>query len=377
MFTRAFPLFRLFGFQIRADLTWLLLAALITWSLGAGYFPSVHPELSAQSHWIMGVAGMLGLFLSLILHECSHALVARTYGLPIYNITLFLFGGVAELTREPETAKSEFLVAIAGPLASFAIGAICWLAAGAADGLGLPVAAGAVLSYLAAINVVLAVFNLVPAFPLDGGRMLRAVLWARRGNIAEATRSSARAGDIFGWLLIGLGVLQAFTGNVVGGIWMLIIGMFLRGAAGASLQQTLARQRLAPHPVADLMTTDPVTVEAGTKLDALVDDFIMRFHHGAFPVLDQGRPVGLVLARDIREVPHEKRPFIAVGEVMRPIGDDTAVTAGSDAWEAMEKLQRNDVNRLLVIRDGRLAGLLSLSDLRAWLGFYEAFKGEG
>ena len=236
MFSARIPLFSVLGFRISIDLSWFLLAFLIVWTLSMGQFPSALPGLSRTTYFIMGIIGALGLFASIILHELAHAVVARGFGLPIGGITLFIFGGVAELQDEPKTPRAEFWVAIAGPISSVAIAGACWGAASLAAGAGLR-EADTVLRFLAIINTILALFNLVPAFPLDGGRILRSILWWRNGDLKRSTRIAAYSGTAFGGLLMALGLVQLLTGNPIGGTWQILIGFFLSGAAAHARQQ--------------------------------------------------------------------------------------------------------------------------------------------
>lgn len=229
MFGRRLTLFTLFGFGIRVDASWLALAALILWSLGGVYFPAVMPALPSVLHWVMAVAGLLGLMASLVVHEMAHALVARSYGLPIGGITLFLFGGVAELEAEPETPATEILMAAAGPAMSLALAVLAYGGAMVADGW-----AGPVLAYLGVVNLMLAGFNLVPAFPMDGGRMLRAALWAWRGDLDWATRMASVAGMALGLVVMAVGLWQLVEGNYAGGLWWMLIGLFIRMSAAHS-----------------------------------------------------------------------------------------------------------------------------------------------
>ena len=231
MFGKSIDLFKVFGFEIRIDLSWVFLAILIAWSLSAGLFPFRYEGLSTQTYWIMGIVGAFGLFFSIIVHEMSHSLVARRYGMSIKGITLFLFGGVAEMKQEPPTPRAEFMMAIAGPISSICLAVIFYVFSQVTKSAGGPEAVYGVIKYLAWINGILAVFNLVPAFPLDGGRMLRAVLWGWKNNLRWATRIAAGIGSGFGLLLIFMGILQFFSGNFIGGMWWFFIGMFVRGAA--------------------------------------------------------------------------------------------------------------------------------------------------
>jgi Zn-dependent protease len=294
MFGRSIPLFRLAGFQVGIDWSWLILAVLITWTLSVGVFPYYYPDLTPAIYWSMGVIAALGLFASIILHELGHALVARRHGLPIRRITLFIFGGVAEMEAEPERPAVEFWVAIAGPIVSFLVGLGCWLLLQTAGGAGAGVPAVGVLAYLATTNIILAVFNLVPAFPLDGGRILRAILWYWKGSLRWATRIASAIGGGFGILLIVLGVCRVLIGDFVGGMWWFLIGLFVRFAAQMSYQQVLTREALRGVPVRRIMTADPITGPPGITIAQLIDDHVYRHHRSMFPVADNGRLVGCV-----------------------------------------------------------------------------------
>jgi Zn-dependent protease len=228
MFRYRVTLFSLFGFKVSVDASWLLLAVLITWSLAVGYFPQAAPGLPKETYWWLGVAGLIGFAFSIVFHELSHSLVARRFDMPIRGITLFVFGGVAEMEDEPPGAKAEFWMAIAGPLMSFFLALVFFLLGGlfVEAGAAKPTPLAVLFGLLAYINTVLGVFNLVPAFPLDGGRVLRAALWYWKGDIAWATRVAASAGSVFGFVLIAIGLVNAVTGNIVGGLWWFLIGRF-------------------------------------------------------------------------------------------------------------------------------------------------------
>ena len=287
-------LFSLFGFEVSVDASWLLLAVLIAWTLAGSVFPGVTPGLTPAHYWVMGGFAAAGLFMSIVFHETAHSLVARHYGLPIRGITLFIFGGVAEMTAEPNRPRDELLMAAAGPAASLLLAAICYALLVGVAAWRAPAAVVGVLWYLALINFILALFNLVPAFPLDGGRIFRAALWSWRGDLIWATRIAAGAGNLFGVFLIVLGLIGVLQGDFVGGIWRFLIGMFLRGAASASYSDTLARRLLADTPVARIMNPDPITVPSDVSVQAFIDDYVYRHHHRWFPVVDDGTVVGSV-----------------------------------------------------------------------------------
>lgn len=362
MFGKTIDLFSIFGFKIRLDLSWFIVAVLITWSLAVGYFPHVHEDLSPTAYWTMGLLGAVGLFGSVVVHELSHATVARRFGVEMRGITLFIFGGVAEMTEEPPSPKAEFWVAIAGPIASFAI-AGAFFALGA---VALPTEAALVVGYLAVINVILAVFNLIPAFPLDGGRILRSILWQWKDSLRWATRVTSAIGAGFGWVLIGLGVLQLLVGGMqafVGAMWLALIGLFLRGAAQMSYQQLLLRRVLEGEPVSRFMETEPVTVPRHISVAELVEDYVYRHHFKLYPVVDAGRLVGCVTTREVKELPREEWDSTSVGALAEQCSPDNSVAPDADAMEVLSRMSRNRASRLLVVDAGHLVGIITLKDL--------------
>jgi Zn-dependent protease/CBS domain-containing protein len=363
MFGKRVQLFRMFGFSVGLDLSWLLLVVLITWSLAVGVFPPMTPDLPVTTYWWMGAAGALGLFLSVVLHELSHSLVARHHGIPMRGITLFIFGGVAEMSGEPKTPGSEFVMAIAGPAASMALGGLFFALSALARLASWPLTITAVISYLAVINVFLAVFNLIPAFPLDGGRVLRAVLWHLKGDLRWATRTSSAIGTGFGVAMIVLGVVAVISGSVMGGIWWFLIGMFLYGAARGSYQQLLMRQTFEGVPVRSLMHPEPITVPRSISVAQLVEDYVYRHHHKMFPVVDGDHLWGCVRTRDIKQLPREEWPRQTVGSISNPCGPENSIGPDADAMQAAAAMSRSGTSRLLVVEGDHLVGMVSLKDL--------------
>jgi Zn-dependent protease/CBS domain-containing protein len=359
MFGKRFDLFTAFGITIRLDLSWIFIAVLVTWSLATGVFPAMLTSRAPVTYWVMGAAGAVGLFASILVHEMSHALVARRRGIPMRGITLFIFGGVAEMESEPPDATAELRMAAAGPAITLVIAATTY----GLSFLSGPPALAAVLRYLATINLLLAVFNLVPAFPLDGGRIFRAYLWKRRGNLRSATRTAARVGAGFGLFLIVLGVWSVLMGNVIGGIWWALIGLFVRGAAQTSYQQVLLRKALEGEPVRRFMKADPIGVAPSATIAQLVDDYIYRYHYKLFPVVEDGRLAGCVTTRDVQRVPREDWSRRTVASISNGCTPDSTVGASSDAMEALTKMRRSGLSRLLVVDGDRLLGILSLKDL--------------
>jgi Zn-dependent protease len=313
----------------------------------------------------MGVIGALGLFASIVVHELSHALVARRHDIPIDGITLFVFGGVAEMGAEPPNARAELTMAIAGPLASIVIGVAAL--AGSALAAGWPGSVVTVLAYLGAVNLLLAAFNLLPAFPLDGGRVFRALLWRRHGDLVRATRTAARVGTVFGAVLMGLGGVRVLLGDLLGGVWSFLIGLFLRQAADGSYQQVLVRRVLADEPVRKLMTVGPISVHPDVTLADFLNTYVYRYHHKLFPVQDNGHLVGVISTDQLRGVPRADWPFRKVSAVTVPLSDAATVTPDTGALQALGHMRQTGRSRLLVVDHGQLAGVLSVRDLLDFL----------
>jgi Zn-dependent protease/predicted transcriptional regulator len=368
MFGPRITLFRLFGFEVRVDASWLIIAALVTWSLAVGLFPYKYPGLAPGVYWWMGVVGAAALFGSIVVHELSHSLVARRFGLAMKGITLFVFGGVAEMEEEPANAKVEFLMAVAGPIASILIGTACYLAYRAGRGVW-PVPVVGVVAYLFWINWILAAFNLVPAFPLDGGRVLRSALWHHwKGDLPRATRVAAAIGSGFGAVLMVLAVFQLFQGNFVGAVWWFLIGMFLRGASHASYQQMVVRTVLAGEPVRRFMKTDPVTVRPDISIQELVDEYVYRYHYKMFPVvIGSDQLAGCVTTQEIKTIPREQWGRRAVIDVMQPSSRENTIGLDTDAMQALSIMSKTGRSRLMVAEDGRLSGVIVLKDLLSFL----------
>jgi Zn-dependent protease/CBS domain-containing protein len=362
VFGRPIELFTILGFKVRIDPSWFVVAVLVTASFATGSFPAQLPGRPPSVYWTMGIFGALAYFLSVTLHELAHSLVARTYGLEMRGITLFIFGGVAEMPNEPPSPQAEGVIAAAGPAASFGIAIACGIAGLLAGAQATP--AGVVLMDLAFLNGLLALTNLIPAFPLDGGRILRSILWGWKGSLRWATRISSAIGSGFGLLLVGLGILISFRGGWMQGVWFVLIGLFVRNAAQMSYQQLLLRRALEGEPVSRFMHPDPVTVPRGISVAELVQEYIYRYHYKMFPVVDDGgRLLGAISAGRIRQLPRDEWDRQTVGALTERISPETTVRADTDAMEALSKMSRTGASRLLVVDGDRLLGILSLKDL--------------
>lgn len=374
MFTTRWQPFRLLGIPVSIDASWLIILALLTLSLASvfpvllqDYFPGVPSNLAPYEYWIMGLVAALVFFGCILLHELGHAVVARSQGIPIRGITLFLFGGVAEMTDEPTSATGEFLMAIAGPLVSVALATGLGVLAVVGYGGGWPHPLVIILSYLSFINLLVLAFNLIPAFPLDGGRVLRSILWGATGDVQRATRWAALLGQGFAWLLIAWGVLQFFAGNWLGGIWMGLIGMFLNGAARSSYQQVQMRQALQGESVRHFMNAETVAVPPSLDLRHWVEDFVYRYQRKAFPVAADGHLEGVIDTQALARVSRAEWDDRTVSDVMQSDFSAIAIAPDADALEALVRMQRNGSSYLLVTEGDRLVGTISLKDLLRFL----------
>ncbi len=377
MLGKGITLFRLFGFKVQIDASWLIIVVLVTWSLTTGVFPAQYEGLSALSYALMGVAAAMGLFASIVFHELSHSLVARRFGLEMRGITLFVFGGVAEMDDEPPSAVAELAMAVAGPVSSvIAGGALYGLSAIGVAG-GWPLQITGVLLYVGLINLVLAAFNMVPAFPLDGGRVLRALLWQWRGNLRWATRIASMGGSAFGVLLIALGLLYVVMGAFISGLWLAVIGLFVRSASMASYRQVITRELLQGETVRRFMASEPVTVPRSISVRELVEDYVYRHHHKFYPVVDNGKLLGCVTTRAVKEMPTEEWERRAVSELVKTCDPDNTVSPETDVMDALSLMRRTGNSRLMVVDGGRLVGIVSLKDLLEFLNLKLDLEGGG
>lgn len=373
---------RVLGVPVFVDWSLLIIFLLVTVNLALGLFPAWHPEWSAPVTWAMALAAAVLFFASVLAHELSHAVVARARGIPVSSITLFLFGGLATLDEEPKAPKDEFLMAAVGPLVSLLIGGLAmlgaWALAGdALAGLGAddptPTMHGVgplatLLLWLGPINVVLGLFNLVPGFPLDGGRVARSILWWATGDLVKATRWAAGAGRVFAWALMGIGAVQLFTGLAVQGVWLLLIGWFLNNAAQQSYAQVLMRRALDDVPVSRLMFTQVHTLPPDVSVESFVRDYLLATEQTCWPVArEDGQLLGLVTMDDVRRVPQERWPLTTVVEIMTPADSLASVSPTSDAEQALRLLSRRDVEQLPVLERGRVLGFVRRRDLVRWM----------
>ena len=349
---------RLAGIDIVIHWSWLLIFALLAWSLAEGLFRRDYPQWTTAQIWLAGGATSLLLFGSVLLHEFAHALMARRQGIPVSSITLFIFGGVSSLTEEPKRPGQEFLIAVVGPLTSLVLAGVFGLVGLALRGTG----AGSASLYLAFINALLAVFNLLPGFPLDGGRLLRAASWARSGNMLKATRIASTAGTVLSFLLMAGGAVAFLLGSFLTGIWFIVIGWFLRSQAEMSLRRVVARDVLDGVPVTVALRRDIHSVPPDLSLSTL-SDYVLAYNQRCFPVLSGDRLLGLVCLSDLDKYPRSEWRARSVSEAMTPWERLQVVQTSDDLAKAARLMASTDVHQLPVMEDGRFAGFVMRSDI--------------
>jgi Zn-dependent protease/predicted transcriptional regulator len=364
----SFKLGRIAGIEIGIHYTWLFAFALVAWSLAGGFFPANYPGWDAGTYWVVGIVTALALFASVLVHELSHSFVALARGHGVHSITLFIFGGVSNLKTEAEDPKDEFLISVVGPLTSFALGAVFWLLAQALAPGDSPL--GAVLSYLALINVMLGVFNLLPGFPLDGGRVLRSIIWAASGSLRRATEIASYVGQGFGFLLIFAGVAQVLGGNFLNGLWIGFIGWFLNSAAESTRQQQVLQEGLRGARVAELMNPEPPIASPAMSVQEFVYDHVVRLGQRALLVVEEGRLLGIVSITDAKELPRESWSTTTVGAIMTAAPLKT-VSPDADVNSTLQLLVEGSLNQVPVVRDQQLVGLLSRADILRFLQLRE------
>ncbi|MFH1140755.1 MAG: site-2 protease family protein [Chloroflexota bacterium] len=362
----SFRLGRIAGIEIGVHYTWLFAFALIAWSLAEGFFPSSFPGWSPVAYWATGVAAALLLFVSVLVHELAHSFVAKAKGLPVQGITLFIFGGVSNIGGEAARPKDEFAIAIVGPLTSLVLSGLFWALGWALPDQDGPLAA--TLSYLFLINLLLAGFNLLPGFPLDGGRVLRSILWGTTGSLARATRIAASVGQAFGWLLIAFGVFQVLERNYLSGLWIAFIGWFLNSAADSSRREVMLQEQFRGVRVGQVMDPNTETVTPQITVEELVHEWFLQRRRRAYPVSEDGKLAGIVTLTDVKGVPQDRWSQVRVAEIMRrePL---YTVGADDDLDAALQLLAQHDLNQVPVLQEGRLVGLLSRAEVIRYLQF--------
>ncbi|OGP15469.1 MAG: hypothetical protein A2052_01180 [Deltaproteobacteria bacterium GWA2_54_12] len=368
---KGIKLFRVFGIQISLDYTWFIVFVLFAWSLSYGYFPFQHPGLPTGTYLTMGILSATLLFACVLIHEISHSVTANRLGMDIHEITLFIFGGVAQLTKEPEDAATELKIAIAGPAASLVLALLFYGSAAAVNPEAFPLLKS-VLGYLALINFILLAFNMIPGFPLDGGRVFRALWWMRTGDLNKATKVASNIGKGFALFLIVMGFFQIFMGNFVGGLWFVFIGVFVQQAAESGYQQVVIKKALSGLKVKDLMSKPVITVDETSSVTEAVENYFFKFHHASFPVKSDGHVSGLLTLNNVRAIEKEKWSETRVSDAMNRLGPNDTMSPDDSAMEALAKMMSNhngNLGRFPVVQNGQLVGIISRQDIMKMLEF--------
>src|SRR2546425_1140605 len=359
---------RIIGIPVRIHYTLWLVLLLIAWSLAEGYMPQHYPGLGSSTYWAIGIVSAIVLFVSVFLHELSHSYIAKKNGLPIKRITLFFFGGVSEMSEEPKDPALEVRMAAAGPLTSFLIAIVLggfWyltvLVGGPKPGGLTPIIA--TLYYAALLNGVLGAFNLIPAFPLDGGRVLRGSLWNRSKNLLSATANATRVSEAISLLMMAVGLLFVVFGDFINGLWIIFLGWFIRSGAETSLRQTRLTESLAGVRVGDIMTRELLSVSPDASVQQLVSDYFLVHPHGGYPVISNGKLLGVVTMSSVRSIPREKREVERVSEAMVPFERTVTASPSTLAIDALQLMAKNGVGRLVVMDGDRIAGMVTRGDL--------------
>ena len=356
------------GFEISLDYSWFVIFFLILGTFSGVVFPSYVPGLPRQTYLLMGAVGTILFFASLIVHELAHAYMARARKIEVEGITLFIFGGMARTRTEAVRPRDEFLIAAVGPLASAALGAGFYALAVAAEERGIAPAVFTVAGHMSFLNLALAVFNVLPGFPLDGGRMLRAVVWSLAGSLRTGTKVAAFAGRGLGWLIIGAGLYYMFvTSQLVTGLWFIFIGWFLANSATASYEQVQLRQVLEGRTAADAMTHAPETVEPDISLDVLVRDYFMKRPYNSFPVVQDGVVIGLITLSQVKQLDPSAWKIRRVADVMTPLAETLIVSPSSPMNEVVERMSDNETRRVIVAQEWELKGIITGGDVANWL----------
>jgi Zn-dependent protease len=367
---RSLTIARIKGIAIEVHPSWLLILGLVSWTLSEEAFPSMYEDWSTAAYWIVGTAAALLLFVTVLLHELAHALVAKRRGLDVPKITLFIFGGVSHLSRQPKSAGEEFAIAIAGPATSFVIAVVTGVAAAFA---GNEKAEG-ILGYLATVNLLLGVFNLLPGFPLDGGRVLRSIAWERTKSFRKATRIAGGVGELFAYLLMGLGFMMFIAGYPLNGLWALLIAWFLLGAARAETSSVQLDSVLGKLKAGDVMNREFASVSPDTRIQAVVDDFVLGRGERAVMVAEDGAVRGILTITDIQKAARERWPLATAESLMTPRDKVVAVETGTGALDVLAMIGQRHLNQVPVIDGGRMVGLISRRDLVDRIQMTEALR---
>ncbi|SCP94755.1 site-2 protease family protein [Anaerobium acetethylicum] len=372
----SFVITRIKKIQIEVNISWFLVFSLMIYTLATGYFPSVYPDLNVSSRWILGGIIALLLFGSVLLHELGHSLVSIRQGIPVKKITLFIFGGIAQIEKEPDEPVKELKIAAAGPLVSIFLFLLFMAMARLLGYIGAPEVLVIPMDYLSSANLILAGFNLIPAFPLDGGRILKSVIWYFSKDGQKATKVAAFTGSLFGFFLIFIGVFLLLNNFIVDGIWLAFIGWFINQESKSSYQSKVLTDIFDKIQVDQFMTGDVVSVDSDISIQELIENYFYKYKFNAFPVEKAGRVVGIVRGESIKRIPAEARGRTLSGSVAIPLSENLVVSPSDTVTTAMTKTAANGVGRVLVMdTEGNLLGIVSNTDILNYLRTYQQLNG--
>ncbi len=361
LFQGAWKIGTIMGIPVRVHFSWFIVFGLISWSLSTFYFPKAAPDLPALSYWTKGVIAALMLFFSVAFHEFAHSVVAKRYRITIESITLFIFGGVAQIRGEPPHPEAEFRIAIAGPLSSFFLSFVFFFAAvNTAEGVK------ALFSYLGQINLILGIFNLIPGFPMDGGRVLRSYLWKKKKNFFYATQKASSIGQKIALFFIFFGIFSIFSG-MPGGLWLMLIGWFLYTAAQASYEQSRLQESLSGVRVKDVMVKDLITVEPSITIDELVNHYFLRYGYGGFPVVSEGRYLGIITLKEIKDIPRDAFEGTKVSEAYSRHKKEWEISGDEYVMKALERMVTEDTGRLVIMEGDNLIGMITRNGIARYV----------
>ncbi len=364
MNTNSIRLGRIFGIPVGVDYSWFLILAFFTWTFAVGYYPTEFKNWTTVEYWVVGAVSALMLFVCVLLHELGHSLVALRYKLPVRNITLYIFGGISQISAEPVSAMSEFWITIAGPVVSVVLAGIFALLSIITSGF---VQVLAVFKYLAYVNLILGVFNLIPGFPLDGGGVLMSVIWGASHNRHRALLIAAGVGSFIAYLFIIYGVFQIFAGNLVNGLWIAFIGWFLISASRGQVTQERMKGLLTGHKVSEVMSHSYMIIQSDTTLQSLVDDHILGSSRRSFIVEQGEKVVGLLTLHHLKDIPKDQLSSTTVAKVMIPTSQWKQIGLDTELWEAIEEMDRDGVNQMPVMTEGHIEGMLTREDVISYL----------
>ncbi len=360
-FQGAWKIATIMGIPIRVHFSWLIVFGLITWSLSTFYFPEAAPDLPTASYWIKGVLAALLLFASVTFHELAHSFVAIRYGISIDSITLFVFGGVAQMKAEPPHPKAEFRIAIAGPLSSLFLAVLFFIVSVATVG-----GVKALSFYLAKINLIISLFNLIPGFPMDGGRILRSAIWHKTSNFFRATQAASSTGRKIALFFIFFGIFSLFT-RIPGGLWLILIGWFLYSAAQTSYQQSALLEALSGVKVEDVMVKDVVIIDPHMSVDETINGYFLRYGYGGFPVIEGDKLLGVVTLKEMMCVPRKDWNSVKISDIVPSYAARLTVFPKESAAKALEMMVTEDKGRLVVMNEGKMVGLITRNGVARYI----------